>query len=191
MIEIFTPDNNIVTQWSGGQTNQLYIWPAGADFKSGNFLVRLSTASVEIEESTFTQLPEVDRTLIVLEGKIKLTHEHHHQKELLPYDMDHFSGSWNTHSKGKCIDFNLMTKGNVSSEVSILDIKPSEQFHYQLDGDQVYFYTHDTSVKIDYNGSHELNNRSIATIKSKFLKPSIKIESTNHCKLIAIQVKFN
>lgn len=191
MIEIFTPDNNIITQWSGGQTNQLFIWPEGVDFKSGDFQVRLSTASVEIEESTFTQLPEVDRTLIVLEGQIRLIHENHHQKELHPYHMDHFSGSWSTHSKGKCIDFNLMTKGNVSSVVSIIDIKPSEQFHYQLDGDQVYFYTHDSSVKIDYNGSHELNNKSLAIIKSKFLEPSIKIESMNHCKLIAIQVKFN
>lgn len=99
------------TQWAGGSTTQLYIYPPNADFKKGDFRFRLSIASIEIDESVFTKLDNVDRILLLLEGNLNLTHEGHHEIDLRPFEQDSFSGGWNTKSTGIAKDFNLMSKG--------------------------------------------------------------------------------
>ena len=94
------------TNWSGGTTSELFIFPEGSEFNIGNYLFRLSIATVEIEESTFTRLPDVNRTLMVLEGILKLEHEGHHKATLKPLEFDNFKGDWNTKSWGKVTNFN-------------------------------------------------------------------------------------
>ena len=59
-------------RWSGGLSTELYIFPEDSEYVERNFKYRLSTATVEIEQSVFTPLPGVDRTLMVLEGEMKL-----------------------------------------------------------------------------------------------------------------------
>ncbi len=98
------------TNWSGGTTTQLAIYPEHASYLERTFVWRLSTAKVEIEESTFTLLPGFDRIIMPLEGQIQLTHEQQHQCSLKPFEQESFYGGWTTHCKGKCRDFNLMMK---------------------------------------------------------------------------------
>lgn len=109
--KIIQPKDFKTTEWSGGTTTELYIYPEGADFKSRAFEFRLSIATIHIEESDFTPLPDVDRTLLLLEGELELIHEGHHRTTLKPFKQDNFSGSWQTHCIGTGKDFNLMTKG--------------------------------------------------------------------------------
>ena len=97
-------------KWSGGVTTQLAIWPEGADYASRKFGWRISSAIVEEEESTFTALPGVHRHLMLLDGGIELTHESIAPKKMKPLtDVAEFEGEWLTNSKGRCVDFNLMT----------------------------------------------------------------------------------
>ena len=97
--------------WSGGVTTQLGIWPAGADYGTRNFGWRISTAIVELDESTFTALPGVSRWLMMLEGQIHLIHEGIRELDMKPFDpVAAFDGGWTTKSTGRCRDFNLMTK---------------------------------------------------------------------------------
>ncbi len=42
------------TRWSGGMTSQVMIWPEHADFKSREFIWRISLATLEDETSVFT-----------------------------------------------------------------------------------------------------------------------------------------
>lgn len=119
-----------VTNWSGGTTSELYISPSIAEFKKGNYQLRISIATVEVEESTFTPLPNVDRVLTVLEGEIELIHEGHHSKVLQQYEKDSFKGDWTTKSKGKVRDFNVMTIDH-SVEVEIIKISSEEIIHFQ------------------------------------------------------------
>lgn len=104
--------------WSGGTTKQLYIFPPEASYQERNFQFRLSTATVETEQSKFTSLPGVSRKLMILEGKIRITHEDHYSKELGKFEIDSFVGDWRTSAIGTCIDFNLMTTGNTSGELT-------------------------------------------------------------------------
>ncbi|OBZ16984.1 HutD family protein [Bacillus sp. FJAT-26390] len=99
--------------WSGGTTTEVAIYPPDAVYSKRNFAWRISTATVEVEQSTFSPLPGIWRLTMVTEGEMLLRHEGYHQAVLKPYEQDSYSGEWTTQSFGKVKDFNLMlTEGN-------------------------------------------------------------------------------
>ncbi|MBT4289789.1 MAG: hypothetical protein HOD92_20885 [Deltaproteobacteria bacterium] len=108
------------SQWSGGTTTQLYIYPKQATYQKLNFDFRLSSARVEIEESTFTKLKGISRIIMVLEGETFLTHKQRDTVYLKKFNIDHFEGDWDTSSKGKVVDFNLMLNQNYEGNLSHL-----------------------------------------------------------------------
>lgn len=115
--KIIRKDEQEVSSWSGGTTTQLYIYPEGALYSERDFMFRLSSATVDVEESVFTKLPGIDRKIMILEGELKLIHENRYEKYLRQFDMDSFKGDWVTRSFGKVVDFNLMTSDECSSDV--------------------------------------------------------------------------
>lgn len=130
------------TNWSGGTTSELFIYPSGAEFKSGDYLLRLSIATVEIEESTFTSLPEVNRTLMVLEGTLKLDHEGHHKTTLNPLEFDNFKGDWNTKSWGKVTDFNLMTKADCKGILKGINLEKGAEIKFPMTHGKTFIHTY-------------------------------------------------
>lgn len=120
--------------WSGGSTKQLYIFPEDASYAERNFQLRISTAKVEVPESTFTSLPGFSRKLMILEGEIDITHEHQYSKNLKPFEVDSFSGDWKTNAIGTCVDFNVMTSGTIKSELSSVEVLENESI--QISGSE-------------------------------------------------------
>ena len=49
--------------------HRVSIAPENGNYQSRDFLWRLSSATVELEESTFTSLPDFDRIILTLEGR--------------------------------------------------------------------------------------------------------------------------
>ncbi|VBB07246.1 hutd [Lucifera butyrica] len=115
-----------VNRWSGGRTTELYIDPAEASYLKREFSWRLSTATVEADQSTFSALPGVDRILVLLEGNVTLVHQEQYQKELKPYEQDTFDGGWTTTSYGRAVDFNLMTRNEYRGTVAYLPLEKQE-----------------------------------------------------------------
>lgn len=111
MIKILREQSMQISRWTGGTTKQLYIYPEDADYASRNFMMRLSIATTELEQSNFTPLEGVDRVISILEGKLELSHKGHHTSLLKPHDIDRFKGEWESFAIGKVKDFNLMLKG--------------------------------------------------------------------------------
>lgn len=109
-IQHLTPSDYITTKWSGGLTTQLGIAPASAVYADRDFLWRLSSATVEDAESDFTALPDYERLISTLEGTIELNHNGGEKLTLNPYEVHRFDGGDNTHSWGRCRDFNLMLR---------------------------------------------------------------------------------
>ena len=66
--------NYSTSAWSGGATTEIQIMPEGSRYADREFLWRLSSATVEVEESTFTALPDYDRLIMMLEGEMDLCH---------------------------------------------------------------------------------------------------------------------
>lgn len=125
-IQLIEKDQQVTSKWSGGDTTELAIYPADADYTKRNFSWRISSAVVEVEESVFTKLPAVERILMVLDGEMTLTHEGHHQMHLTPYEQDRFSGGWTTHSYGKVRDFNLMLADGYSGALEAISVREDD-----------------------------------------------------------------
>lgn len=119
MLEIIKPSEFTTTAWSGGTTTELFIYPENTSYSERNFDFRISVATVELETSTFTKLPGIERHLAVLEGEMTLSFENRGGVLLRPYDIATFQGDWLTTSVGRVTDFNLMTRrgiGRMSAE---------------------------------------------------------------------------
>lgn len=111
--KIYKQDDFRISNWTGGKTTQLAIFPETAAYIERNFLWRLSTATCEKEESAFTKLADFDRVLMVLEGDVVLAHQDVRVARLGELEQDSFDGGYDTKSFGKITDYNLMVaKGN-------------------------------------------------------------------------------
>lgn len=122
-MRIITKDKIRSTKWSGGTTSELYISPVNTSYKDRDFTFRISSASVEITESTFTALPSINREIMILDGTLELNHHGHYTKTLKPFQQDSFTGDWHTTSRGKVTDFNLMTKAPLRGSITHFSCK--------------------------------------------------------------------
>jgi environmental stress-induced protein Ves len=119
--------DRITAQWAGGTTTQLAIYPPGSEYTKFNFLFRLSTATVEVEESTFTFMPGVTRHLMILEGQLHIDHKGRYKKQLDKYGYDVFDGEWPTTAKGKVTDFNLMVREKSSGKLQAIALRDRQE----------------------------------------------------------------
>ena len=117
--------------WSGGTSTELFIYPPNSNYAHRDFHFRVSTATVDVEESEFTALPGVSRKLMILEGEIDISHDDHLARKLKKFDVEIFEGHRKTRSKGKCIDFNLMTQGNTSGELRSLFLTKKIEYKFK------------------------------------------------------------
>lgn len=111
-VEIYSPKGRSTSVWAGGTTTELWIWPENGNYASRNFQVRISSATVRLEESDFTALPGVVRYITPLSGGFTLSHPDGRTITMAPLDGPYcFDGGIATHCSGKATDFNLMLKG--------------------------------------------------------------------------------
>jgi environmental stress-induced protein Ves len=89
----YTPGNRTTINWASGTSTEIFIYPATGNFADRDFTFRISTATVEAEESTFSFFEGITRHLMILKGELELTHEGRYTKHLQPFDQDTFSGS--------------------------------------------------------------------------------------------------
>lgn len=124
--KIFSPKDYKTSQWSGGQTTELLILPLSASYKAMNFDMRLSSASVELDSSTFTPLPGITRFISPLDGPLTLCHPGQAPLELWPFECYRFDGGLKTESQGCVQDFNLMCPDHLLSALwtKTLDSSP-------------------------------------------------------------------
>ena len=107
---VLGPSCRGVSEWAGGKTAQLAIAPPDALYQSRDFLWRLSSATVELDQSDFTPLPGYTRLISVLEGEMQLFPEGGSPVFLAPFELYSFDGATPILSKGRCTDFNLMLR---------------------------------------------------------------------------------
>ena len=129
-----TPNQFVVSDWSGGKTTQIAIDPPEAVYAERNFHFRVSSASVELEESEFTPLPDYERMIAPVKGRLFLYYNESQKPEVLEeMEFSRFDGAWNTRSKGKVTDYNLMTrKGICTGDAFGRTLKPGEECDFPL-----------------------------------------------------------
>ena len=126
-VRVLKPEDYQVSEWSGGVTTELLIGPENSRYADRDFLFRISSATVDLPESTFTDLPDYNRLIMIFAGTMELRHNGGvwmHFEECEPYRFD---GADKTESKGKVTDFNLMLrKGVLDGAMVPLRMMPGE-----------------------------------------------------------------
>lgn len=147
--EIIPAKKQSTSIWSGGETRELYISPAGSSYDGRDFELRLSSATVTSPTSVFTDLLGYNRELIVLTGSIRLQHNDAPSLFLKELEIDSFDGGARTLSWGACRDFNVMcaNKSMCIPEIRAYTNLPEEfeedqeeMFFYAADGDFIWYY---------------------------------------------------
>ena len=154
-IELISKEENIISNWSGGSTSQLYIFPKNSTFQERNFDFRISSAIIEVEESEFTSFVGFDRLLMVLNGELEIVHENQYSKNLKQFEIDSFSGDWNTTSKGKITDFNLIVKRGFKGKLNYLIIKNEEPISKEFSNipERIGYFVISGELKAEINNS--------------------------------------
>ena len=129
---------SIVSNWSGGSTSQLYIYPANASLQEMNFDLRISSAAIEVESSNFTKFPGYQRIIFPLEGILTLQHDQNKAYQLQPFESATFNGESDTTGQGKVIDFNIIFKPSISPKVTIIELNNQEEYQFELNKGLVY-----------------------------------------------------
>lgn len=182
-IHQYTADKRTTINWACGTSTEIFIYPGNGSFAERNFLFRISTATVEAEESTFTFFEGITRHLMILKGELELIHEGRYTKHLQPYDQDTFSGEWSTRSKGKITDFNLMLKNGATGSLRhrSIDAGSSELFTSKTE----YFFIYlDTGTATLSNG----NTAKAGDLLQIENGTDITIDAKETCNLITIEV---
>jgi environmental stress-induced protein Ves len=135
--------------WAGGTTTQLAIYPKDAIYKNLDFVFRISTATIDVEESTFTSLPNVNRVIMVLSGELTIQHKNQYNKKLEKFDTDNFSGKWETTSIGKVTDFNVMTRGAAKAAVQGFSLDEDLQKEIPFNCDVMTIYVSSGEISIE------------------------------------------
>ena len=120
---IYTEDRQPVSNWSGGKTRELAIFPEGSSYLDRDFLWRLSTASSDREESSFSRLEGYDRILMVLEGDVVLAHGQERSVHLREMEQDTFDGGIKTKCFGRLgRDYNLIMARGCEGSLEVVDL---------------------------------------------------------------------
>ena len=128
-----TPSDYQISTWSGGQTTQLFLSPKAGSYPDRTFDFRLSTATVEVEKSDFTDLSGYHRILMPLDASIRLNHLEQ-EVVLNPFQSYFFDGGNPVSSQGTCQDFNLIYKPSYQGHMSAISPHESvsSQSRYQF-----------------------------------------------------------
>lgn len=190
---VITAENFKCKPWSGGTTTELFIFPLTADYQQRNFQFRLSTATVETEKSDFTPLHGISRKLMVLAGKITLSHEGHYSRQLNKFDVDEFDGDWKTSSIGKCTDFNLMTTGKTTGKLTALFIEKDHNVNCKIKENCDWFiiFMYAGKVRIDIENKITTINKGDVLILNKLTTRNIKINGIQNSELIFSEITYN
>ncbi|MDF2839834.1 MAG: hypothetical protein K0Q99_605 [Clostridia bacterium] len=195
-IDLITKERQQTTRWSGGITTQIAIYPKDSNYVDREFLWRLSTALVEIEESNFTKLTGYDRHLMVLEGKLELIHKDHHAVILEQYEQDSFKGGWDTLSCGKAKDFNLMLKEGVKGRMERYLASAGQEIILNLDANrkQGFFacYSHKGNITINAaEHSAKVEEGELLQIEYRDkLHVVLENKGSNECNFIVVFIEL-
>lgn len=197
-IKIIKKDEFITSKWSGGKTTEMFIYPKGSNYESLDFKCRISSATVELEESQFTKLKKVNRFITTLNKELKLTHDSQNYIELKPYEIYEFDGEISTSSIGKVVDFNLMlangAKGYLINEsieeeaiIEILPIDMNYKEEFEI------FYSHELGVTFIIDSNEVIlmpRELLIININDKDRISYFKIKSGKPCNILRARVKI-
>lgn len=172
-MKIISSKEQKIIHWSGGTSTELYIFPEESEFSERNFDFRISTATIEVENSEFTSLSGYLRKIMVLEGTLDLNHENHHSRSLKPFEQDAFSGDWKTTSVGKATDFNVIFRPELHPEMEVVRCEASNSIEFNSN-QRTYVYLVEGTLRFN---EKEVSSKSFVSIQEGELTTFYAVEN--------------
>lgn len=148
MIKRIGKEDFVINDWSGGQTTQLAIYPQDATLGNRDFVWRISSATFTTTHSSFSDFSGYNRYILPLEGELSLFHKGLYQRALKPYEVEFFSGSWQTDSQNSanCRDYNFVVQEGKAINLQVL--KSGETYIPKRTGTLCIFSVENFSLEI-------------------------------------------
>lgn len=127
------------TSWRCGTTTEIFLYPEDGDYARRQFDYRISSATLETEESVFTPLPGITRVILPLENTMVLVHGKDEEVMIAPYQSYSFSGETVTKGIGINRDFNLLLNHGKQGHVEVITIDGLGSLVEQAEN-TLYFY---------------------------------------------------
>jgi len=179
-----------VKQWSGGQTTQLCIFPLESSYELRNFDVRISTATVEVEHAVFTDLSGFQRTLMVLDGQLNISHPASliNEINLSQYDSYAFDGGLATESIGRARDFNVMTSSRYMHQLEYKQINEGEHLIIPQNTDATFvaIYLLHGSLSF-YMQEESLLEQDMIWFDCRF-SPKLELTALSPCRFLVVSL---
>ncbi|CDZ74557.1 hypothetical protein ING2D1G_0373 [Peptoniphilus sp. ING2-D1G] len=166
------------SEWAGGETDEIIIFPEEADFKDRTFDYRISSATCNLDSSKFSPYDGYRRFITPLDNELILKNG---QKDLTlkPFEIYEFSGSDDVSSYSKVRDFNLILKETLEGELFTEEIEG--ELHLKNDVKTLIAFNYDGDLdvedkKLDFMSAVVLEEGEEAIIKGtgKLLISKIK-----------------
>jgi len=176
------------TDWSGGKTTEMYIFPKDCSYNERNFDFRISSATIEVEESEFTDLIGYQRLLTILDGELELKVNDKpvfKLKEDVPF---YFLGSDKVTARGKVRDFNVIFSPKYNIEWSLInkdevrEIKSNEVYviYFLVKGEvkiNDQLIKDNELIVIDKNEKKELQHIIFSQMESRLYEVVIQLNN--------------
>lgn len=183
--QIISKNNYRVTKWSGGETTQLFLTPyQSGDFEIGKFDLRVSSATIEQVQSTFTTFRGYQRVLMTLDKDIAIQHNHGEWYALAPLTAHQFSGDDYTISRGKCTDFNVIFKSECTVDTKVIK---SGDIHLKKDKQYLIYFLQEGNIL--ENDENVLINKGDC-VYFQCVSTSILIQSVENERPVGILIEF-
>lgn len=149
---ILRKEEFVTTKWAGGETTQFAIYPEGSVFANRDFLWRISSATFSNTESTFSDFTGYQRYILPLEGDLSIHHMGLYERNLKPYEVEYFDGSWTTSSKNSpdCRDYNFIVKSGSLARLQVL--LEGEEYFVKKDSITIFFSVDDFEIELIGHG---------------------------------------
>lgn len=191
-VRIMKKEDFTTTDWSGGKTTQLFIYPEDSNYGDMDFDFRISSATVELEKSNFTKLPGINRFITPLDNSLKLTHDGKNYIELKPFQVYEFPGGIDTTSYGKVTDFNLMLNKGIKGRMESIEIEDEVLLSGKnIKGKFKMFYSFSGEFKFIINGENfDLNPKELLLVNLKGYNSivDIRIKTKSKDTILKVQV---
>ncbi|MGL4382442.1 MAG: HutD family protein [Bacilli bacterium] len=71
-VKVIKSDKLVGLTWRGGKSYQYYIYPQNKLYEDHDFIFRISCATIELEQSNFTQFKGYTRYLVMLDNRLNV-----------------------------------------------------------------------------------------------------------------------
>ncbi|MDY6205773.1 MAG: HutD family protein [Prevotella sp.] len=151
-MKIIRSQDYLTNQWAGGITRQLYIYPENGSLAERSFMLRISSAVIDLTESEFSDFSGFIRYIMPLDGDIRLIMQGRRidlEKDN-PFRFDGREKVYSENTKG-ATDFNIIYQENLSVDVCVVTEGIWEAAEHQT----IVFALEDCCVNGHSLGRHE------------------------------------